>query len=268
MNEKIFEILERSLTNISQNTVDEYIEKNAEFRANSGLQTKIIRSTNGKCCKWCTSLAGIYDYPAPEEVYQRHDNCDCKVTYVSEKVAQDVHTKRTLKKAEFEKRIELLEKNKLNIPSIFEDVKQEYFRSASSSEGKVIIEEGVDRIAEKDAIDNAETISKFFGNDIEVLAEINEPNVKTADYIWKNKLWEQKTVSSANAVDSAVRKALKQIEANPGGIVLDVSNNKDSLNDIYKVLASRIHRRQFDEPIDIILIENKKIVSVIRHKKR
>lgn len=267
MDDKILEVLNRSLTNISQSTVDKYIEENVKFRAEAGLNAKIIRSTNGKCCKWCTSLAGVYKYPAPKEVYQRHDNCDCKVTYVTEKGAKDVHTKKILKQAEFEERLKLLEKNNINLPNVLEDVKAEYFKKDSIREGQVLIEEGVDMIAEKDAISNAETISKFFGDDIEVLAEINEPNVKTPDYIWNNKLWEQKTVSSSNAVDSAVRKALKQIEGNPGGIILDISSNKDSLNDIYKAIASRIHRRQFNEPIDIILIENEKIVSILRHKK-
>lgn len=88
MDKKIYEILRRSLTNIAQNYIDEYVEQNAEFRAKAGLKAKIIRSTNGKCCKWCDRLAGTYSYPAPREVYQRHDNCDCTVTYVSEKGAR------------------------------------------------------------------------------------------------------------------------------------------------------------------------------------
>ena len=50
MDDKILEVLNRSLTNISQSTVDKYIEENVKFRAEAGLNAKIIRSTNGKCC--------------------------------------------------------------------------------------------------------------------------------------------------------------------------------------------------------------------------
>ena len=112
MDKKIYEILRRSLTNIAQNYIDEYVEQNAEFRAKAGLKAKIIRSTNGKCCKWCDRLAGTYSYPAPSEVYQRHDNCDCTVTYVSEKGARDVHTKQQLHTEEARRRIEALEEIK------------------------------------------------------------------------------------------------------------------------------------------------------------
>ena len=61
---------------------------------------------------------------------------------------------------------------------------------------------------------------------------------------------------------------MKQIQENPGGIILDITNNKDSLDEIYKAIESRIERRNFTGDIDVIVIKSKKIVSILRHKKR
>ena len=49
---------------------------------------------------------------------------------------------------------------------------------------------------------------------------------------------------------------------------MDITNNKDSLDDIYKAIESRIERRNYTGDIDVIIIKNKKIVSILRHKKR
>ena len=49
-----------------------------------------------KCCEWCTRMAGRYRYgEEPEDVYRRHDNCSCTVTYESGRQRQDVWSKRT-----------------------------------------------------------------------------------------------------------------------------------------------------------------------------
>lgn len=68
---------------------------NAKFRHNAGLSCYIERKDGHNCCKWCAGLAGKYKYPdeVPKDVYRRHDNCTCDVTYVSEKGRQNVHTK-------------------------------------------------------------------------------------------------------------------------------------------------------------------------------
>ncbi|MBO4375439.1 MAG: hypothetical protein J5829_10070, partial [Lachnospiraceae bacterium] len=51
--------------------------------------------------------------------------------------------------------------------------------------------------------------------------EKNLDNVKTPDFLWHDKHWDLKDVSSVKAVDNAVRKGLHQIKDNPGGIILD-----------------------------------------------
>lgn len=44
----------------------------------NGKLTRVIRTTNGKTCKWCTSKAGEYTDP-PSDVFHRHGGCDCNI---------------------------------------------------------------------------------------------------------------------------------------------------------------------------------------------
>ena len=81
---------------IARSFQDDYIEKNASFRDSAGLKCYINRIAAGGCCKWCTAMAGRYRYgEEPEDVYRRHDNCSCTVTYESGRQRQDVWSKRT-----------------------------------------------------------------------------------------------------------------------------------------------------------------------------
>lgn len=80
--------------NITASFHADYVKKNTEFRSKAGLSCYIERTTDGKCCDWCSKLAGRYRYPdeVPKDVYRRHDNCTCDVSYVSEKGRRNVHT--------------------------------------------------------------------------------------------------------------------------------------------------------------------------------
>lgn len=44
----------------------------------SGKFPRVIRTTNGKTCKWCQSLAGEYENPSAD-VFKRHGGCDCNI---------------------------------------------------------------------------------------------------------------------------------------------------------------------------------------------
>jgi hypothetical protein len=69
---------------------------------------------HGKGCRWCRNLAGEYSYPdVPRDVYRRHDNCSCTVTYVTEKGTQDVWNKQYGDTAE--ERSQKWEKRKVEI---------------------------------------------------------------------------------------------------------------------------------------------------------
>lgn len=82
--------------NITESFYSDYVEENADFRSSAGLDTYIERTDSSGCCAWCAALVGRYSYPddVPDDIFRRHDNCSCDVSYVSSKGRQNVHTKK------------------------------------------------------------------------------------------------------------------------------------------------------------------------------
>lgn len=93
------EVMIRRMTapaqNITESFYNDYVQKNVKFRSDAGLDCYIIRNDHGGCCEWCAKLAGKYHYPddVPKDVYRRHDNCGCTVTYLNGRKAQNVWDK-------------------------------------------------------------------------------------------------------------------------------------------------------------------------------
>jgi hypothetical protein len=95
------DVMLRSVETFVQGVADDCIRANAGPASGAGMAPKIVRSTDGRCCKWCSDLAGeYYIYDAPDDIYRRHDNCTCTVTYISEKGCQDAHTKKWISRQE------------------------------------------------------------------------------------------------------------------------------------------------------------------------
>lgn len=73
----------QSVENMAMCAVDDTVRANADFQVRSGIHRKIRRQTVGKCCQWCSDLAGTYDYEdvnnAGNDVWRRHKNCDCLI---------------------------------------------------------------------------------------------------------------------------------------------------------------------------------------------
>lgn len=87
-------VLDEPIKNFSMNVVDETLRTNVDFQGKAGLRPRIIRRTKGKCCEWCSRLAGVYDYPVEREVYRRHERCRCTVDYdPGAGKIQNAHTK-------------------------------------------------------------------------------------------------------------------------------------------------------------------------------
>ncbi len=96
--DKIKWILDAPIKAYSQSVVDDFIHANADAQYKAGLQPRIIRTLRGRGCEKCRQLAGTYDYPdglPDENVFMRHDNCKCLVTYdPGDGRRQNVHTKK------------------------------------------------------------------------------------------------------------------------------------------------------------------------------
>lgn len=83
------------VANVSKSFHDDYMKKNADVRSRLGFKCYINRVAAAGCCKWCTEIAGHYVYgDEPEEVFHRHDNCSCTVTFENGRERQDVWSKR------------------------------------------------------------------------------------------------------------------------------------------------------------------------------
>ena len=74
---------------------DDRMKTEAKFRSRAGLNCFITRKAVSGCCTWCTAMAGRYAYgEEPDDIYRRHDNCDCTVTFENGRKRQDVWSKR------------------------------------------------------------------------------------------------------------------------------------------------------------------------------
>ena len=74
---------------------DDRMKAEARFRSRAGLQCFITRKAVNGCCEWCSKVAGRYAYgEEPGDIYRRHDNCDCTVTFENGRKRQDVWSKR------------------------------------------------------------------------------------------------------------------------------------------------------------------------------
>ena len=291
MNDKIFAILDRSLTNIGQSVLDSYIEVNAAFRFKSGIKTVIVRRQLGNCCDWCDSLAGIYDYSdAPADVYKRHDNCRCMVTFKNEKGkyvdvwSRDVHVSqrearksrsiklqseierndKRLKKeriaiAQGEKYIDTTDiwlKNKIEGGGVFDRDFAKVGHMKYKVNGKTIILD-----YSKDEMVTAQLLQNAFGGVVEMLPKVNWPRgVKTPDYVINGVKFDRKGPTGGGK--NTIFNNLKSIKGQADNIVLDITECKLSeevcISEIKRCYGSK--HLQFLETV--ILVKDNKIIRV------
>lgn len=86
-----------SFVNFSQSVHADTIGENAKQSSKMGFKPEIKRNADSKCCEWCSSKAGTYNYRSDmdRDVFRRHENCRCTVEYDPDGsgILQDVHTR-------------------------------------------------------------------------------------------------------------------------------------------------------------------------------
>ena len=94
------EVLFDQVENCMEGYVDDSVRENADFQYRAGLSPTIERKTVGKCCRWCSELAGSYPYEdvsdRGNDIFRRHKNCHCLVLYDpgnGSRRRQNVHTR-------------------------------------------------------------------------------------------------------------------------------------------------------------------------------
>ncbi len=253
----------QALSTNSKSIVDDSVKQNADFQYESGLNPKIIRRSDGKCCKWCSSLVGVYDYEKVKVkgniVFRRHANCNCSVSYdPGDGKIQNVWSKEWSKKNEVESNFK-----KITYPQhLGKDVTKEYYGKATPRVGMINIDKDYDIKEHKDEIAMAKWIHFNFGGDITLLTESKIEGKLNPDYLWRGKLWDLKTTSTAKSANSALRHGLKQIAENPGGIILNYLNEV-SMSELQMIIDKRMKWYK-GETVDIFIVMNNKLKKVIR----
>lgn len=257
---------------------DDYLKENAEFHEKSGLSIKVKREYdgvglhNGKDdCQFCRQRCGEWDnyrdaYDA--EAFVRHPGCGCEIEYVTAKGEKVRQTRLGgdwksdgLSQVDSDMNGGRSNRKYTNITNI----KKEYQKSASPGEGVVSLYNGIDTKRKAEEISDAHWIHRVFGGDITLIDD--RGNSKSADYLWRGKLWERKGFSTTkfSTIDDKIRKADKQISENRGGILLDFSKSPLDLRTIARYVCDSATRR-ISAPTDII-VKKGDAYDVIRIKK-
>ena len=196
----ISNILGEPVCNLSHAFYDQYVEANVKFRSKAGMKAVIIRRQLGKCCDWCADLAGIYTPEnAPADIYRRHDNCKCMVTYKDEDGYTDVWSKKefqTQSEARKAKEKELIQSKTQK------KTKNEAFEQ--NNRGKEIRKARETKLLKQNKKEKKD--HKSIANDIQ--NSIIQSKVKTIEYIEDAQNWdelEKKLLEMRIGLDPAVR---------------------------------------------------------------
>ena len=149
----------------------------------------------------------------------------------------------------------------------FIEVQDEYASKATPGIGNITFDDGYNKKIHNQEISFADWLHNYYGGNIHLLSEANSNKVKSPDYIWNSKYWDLKTTTTEKAANSALRKGLKQIEDNPGGIMLDYGKCDISIENLIDVIEKRM-KWYTGETIDIMIIRNGDVAKILRYKKR
>ena len=255
--------------NFYQSTVDEAVRANADFQWKAGLEPKVTRLAKYDCCKWCQSLEGTYRYEdvsdSGNDVWRRHRNCRCLIVYAPGKgKAKDVRTQKPIDNKELQKRLDFVKEQEAKKYKKYEDVTKYYFSDATPGRGTISWNDDYKLSDNKNEYNIAKLIHKYLGGDIFLITKSEIEGVKSADYFWLEQLWDLKSPSSYKAIDDAVRRGLKQIAKNPGGIIINFTGKEANIDKIIDEIIDRVKRSGKGNVIDVIIIIKNKIKKIIR----
>ena len=147
-----------------------------------------------------------------------------------------------------------------------EDVTREYLDHAVPGQGSVTLEDGYRAKGHQDEIDMAEWLHRTFGGDIRLLKESDIKNQKRPDFLWNGKAWELKgTSSTIDRADKLLQHAIKQIQDDPGGVILNVLKELD-MDALEEQLSRRVERSRISG-LDLMLLSKGALTKVLRYKK-
>lgn len=243
-------ILKEPIVNFNQNVVDNHIKVNADFHFKSGLKPKIVRTTDGNCCAWCSKLAGIYIYPdVSKDVFRRHARCTCTVDYhPGDGKKQNVWSKKWSNVEPKEQNTKAIRTTKHYI-----SVREEWLKNYKEAKFNDLLFWNVDgkklKVDDKHVVldysEKEKEVGKWmahtFGVHVQMVPRVNYPErVNTPDYLINDKKFDLKEITgnSKGTIDQNCRKAKKQSE----NIIFDITNSLLSDEEVLKQL-DMIYRR-------------------------
>ena len=146
------------------------------------------------------------------------------------------------------------------------DVTEQYVRAATPGKGDVNCDDGYHINGHQEEIKAANWLRNTFGGNVRLLKESKEHGSKTPDFLWNERSWELKGVTSLNSIDRAVREAAKQIQDNPGGIILNLLDTAQSSEAIENAILQRARRINLDT-IDVLLLSDGSLIRILRYQK-
>lgn len=234
--------------NIGNSMHDDCIKENAKWREQAGLDSYIVRDAGGGCCKWCAALEGRYRYAdAPDDVFKRHDNCTCTVTYECGRKRQDVWSKKTWEASdeELNARKEASENSK---PKVFRN--GELKELSDSAKPKVFTPAEAKEL-ERQALEK-NPVTKLSPEQAQAINEQSKPTVHTPA---EAKELEDKILGKINKNDvefSSEKSIIKNIEIEDiQSAVQGGSIQKDVAKVIYDTLKESGSQNLFDDVVVI-----------------
>ncbi|KXB90080.1 hypothetical protein HMPREF3033_01555 [Veillonellaceae bacterium DNF00751] len=144
------------------------------------------------------------------------------------------------------------------------DITDKYTNKNKPSTGKLVYDKDYDVNKNVEEVEIAKWIHENIGGNIKLLTAVNEQNKKTADYLWNGKLWDLKSITTEKSADSSIRKGVKQIADNPGGIILLFNGEKLDINLLKDKIIYRI-RRSMSSGMEVLVLHDMKIVLSLRY---
>lgn len=146
-------VLDEPVKTFSRSVVDDTLRINVDQQGRAGLYPKIIRTAESHCCKWCSQLGGVYQYPTvPKDVYRRHARCRCSVEYIGPgaKTRRVLHSQgdaaqrkqmelaaeaKRAARVDYIHNLEMVDLDKMSLPQlrkVARDLATEYYKSGES----------------------------------------------------------------------------------------------------------------------------------------
>lgn len=169
---------------------------------------------------------------------------------------------------EHEREAENREKAGIRIEPFARSISYKYERTATPGKGTVAYSDGYKHGDHRMEISMADAIQKKFGGDITLLNESSHSGVKSADFEWRGRLWELKSPESIKGTDYHLRKAKKQIEGNPGGVIMNYQVEQLDMDEVKAALMGRFSRRDFElDLFDVMVFQKGEFKDIIRLEK-